>query len=572
MKDRSKVLFGLVMLLMVVGIIGFSYALFTTKAEKKGALNIVAGDVSCPIQSSDLENNQITLQAKEEKEITVTLTNQSLIDIHSMITYSGSSNIEVLAASSNESEIELQSLAKGTTLTYTLKLKNNGTSSEVVTLNGRCGLSNKDLTLNEGETQITGTYEKSTEYKDPSGANAPKLVTGMIPVVYDEVDKRWEKAGSSDWYDYTQQKWANAVTVTDTKRSNYMTAEAGEKIEEADINTMWVWIPRYEYDSVSIASYAGGTSAKPGAINIKFISKEVTEADEDNYKVHPAFTFGTEQLDGFWYGKFETSNQEGTYEVDSSTLTPIIKPNTTSWRNVKVVNMFYAALNMTTEENATEYGFSSDGSIDTHMSKNSEWGAVAYLSQSKYGKYGNDTYGEDDKEVYINNCKNYITGIAGATASAKSDSACTNTYNTEAGQKASTTGNITGVYDMSGGAWEYVMGALNNGSGKPTIGSSGFVDGGSDSNKLPDAKYYDVYTTNLATSCTTNGECYGHALSETSGWYSDTHSFVTSTYPWFRRGGGYDFSSNAGVFASNYNFGYALSYASFRLVLVRTEV
>ena len=94
MKDRSKVLFGLVMLLMVVGIIGFSYALFTTKVEKKGALNIIAGDVSCPINIEGENNNQITLQGGEEKEVTVTLTNQSLIDVHSEITYSGN-NVEV---------------------------------------------------------------------------------------------------------------------------------------------------------------------------------------------------------------------------------------------------------------------------------------------------------------------------------------------------------------------------------------------------------------------------------------------------------------------------------------------
>ena len=31
-------------------------------------------------------------------------------------------------------------------------------------------------------------------------------------------------------------------------------------------------------------------------------------------------------------------------------------------------------------------------------------------------------------------------------------------YNTSIGYTASTTGNITGIYDMSGGAWEYVMG------------------------------------------------------------------------------------------------------------------
>ena len=33
-----------------------------------------------------------------------------------------------------------------------------------------------------------------------------------------------------------------------------------------------------------------------------------------------------------------------------------------------------------------------------------------------------------------------------------------NRYNSEKGYLASTTGNITGIYDMSGGAWEYVMG------------------------------------------------------------------------------------------------------------------
>ncbi len=393
--------------------------------------------------------------------------------------------------------------------------------------------------------------------QDSSGASVPKLVTGMVPVVYDDVDQRWEKASSSDWYDYTKQKWANAVTVTDAKRANYISAEAGEEILAEDINTMWVWIPRYEYDSVSIASYAGGTATKPGAINIKFISKEVTSADTDNYKVHPAFSFGGTELDGFWYGKFETSNEEKQYTTDSSTLTPIIKPNTTSWRNVKVVNMFYAALNMTTAANAPKYGFSSDGSIDTHMSKNSEWGAVAYLSQSIYGKYGNETYDENSKEVTINSCSSYTTGVA----------ACSQTYESTDGQKASTTGNITGVYDMSGGAYEYVMGALNDGNGKPTIKFSGFVDGGNDSNKLPDAKYYDVYTTNLATSCTTNGECYGHALSETAGWYGDDHSFVDSAYPWFERGAVWYDGRSSGVFWFGVLNGEPHSTHSFRLVL-----
>ncbi|MEG1142957.1 MAG: hypothetical protein RSE41_11055, partial [Clostridia bacterium] len=38
----------------------------------------------------------------------------------------------------------------------------------------------------------------------------------------------------------------------------------------------------------------------------------------------------------------------------------------------------------------------------------------------------------------------------------------TTAYNTAGGYLASTTGNISGIYDMSGGAWEYVAGNFNS--------------------------------------------------------------------------------------------------------------
>ena len=73
---------------------------------------------------------------------------------------------------------------------------------------------------------------------------------------------------------------------------------------------------------------------------------------------------------------------------------------------------------------------------------------------------------------------------------------------------------------MSGGAWEYVMGNYND-----VIGSSGFVS-------MPDAKYYDKYTSdNLDTAC--NGSaCLSHGFPETSGWYADGISMASETYPW----------------------------------------
>ncbi len=419
---------------------------------------------------------------------------------------------------------------------------------------------------------------KPEVYKDESGANYPALVTGLIPVTYDKSQKSWVKANLyKDWYDYDIQEWANAVTIdldedgSSTTRENYQKADPGTPINMEDINTMWVWIPRYEYKYTNLGDqYAGGTKEQPGEIEVNFLNGvNDTPSEPTNYKVHPAFTFGDDKLTGLWYGKFETSNQEGIYgdnddvRANSSELTPIIKPNIPSWRNIQVANMFYAAFNMKLEANALKYGFNSDGSIDTHMSKNSEWGAVAYLSQSKYGKYH-----VDQQEVLINSCSSYMTGVAG----------CDEDYTSTNGLKTSTTGNITGVYDMSGGSWDYVMGVLTDDEGLPRSGwttsyNSGFngvlYGGGtvSDGKDLPDAKYYDLYTSMDPISACNGQVCYGHALSETGGWYLDNSKFVDSPEPWFGRGGSCTNYYNSGVFSSLDINGATFNSNTFRLVL-----
>ena len=584
MKDKVKILFSIVITLMIVGIISFSYALFTIKIEKKGALNIAVGNVSCPIESKDLTNNQITLKADAEREIEITLTNQSLTNIHSTITYSGN-NVEVSAASSNESAIEVESLAIGNTKTYILRLKNNGTSDETITFYGRCGLSNKTLVVAENESKITETYERI----EP---NTPKLVEGLIPVVYDESQKSWVKANTTkQWYNYYNQEWANAVTVkldddgvSTKKRESYQTAEAGTPILMDDINTMWVWIPRYEYNYVSIKNAGGYKSnctssivsgnyecyLNPGEIKVNFINGTSNTVSTDDYIVHPAFTFGSDELTGFWYGKFETSSKEECTainfsvdtECDIETYTPEIRPSVTSWRGIRVSTAFEVSRRMQTTNNNV-YGFSnSQTSYDTHMSKNSEWGAVVYLSQSKYGKYG-----KDQTEVLINSCSQFRTGAA----------RCSEDYTSTNGLKTSTTGNITGVYDMSGGTIEYVMGALDDGTGKPRSGgttqyNSGFngvLNSGSVENgrAFPDEKYYDLYSGDAAATACDKGVCYGHALSETPGWYGDEQGFVISSTPWLQRGGNCTYSSTAGVFWFYGTHGNANVDRSFRLVL-----
>ena len=106
-------------------------------------------------------------------------------------------------------------------------------------------------------------------YTDTSGANAPVLAEGMIPVVYDEGLGYWIKADiNAGWYNYTDKIWANAVMVkTDAtegvecskSRSYYMNAPAYTPVKEEDILAYYVWIPRYKYKLFN-ATYASGTS------------------------------------------------------------------------------------------------------------------------------------------------------------------------------------------------------------------------------------------------------------------------------------------------------------------------
>ena len=369
---------------------------------------------------------------------------------------------------------------------------------------------------------------------DTSGANSPVLASNMIPVYYDEINNVWKKAdvnnkdSSYQWYSYNSTgdkkgMWANAVTVKEANRQTYLNANVGTPISMDDITTMWVWIPRF--NAVTPSNYNGGTKANPGAIDVTFVKQNEPAID--------AFTFGDKELSGFWYGKFEishttlasnkTKNNLGcTNETCSNANGIIIKPNVNSLRNNNVSNLFFASRSM--EQPNNSFGFVSS-EVDPHMSKNNEWGAVAYLTQSIYGRCTSNT---TCTEVGINNNTSYITGI-GDKPSSTASSVKTNTYNTISGKNASTTGNIYGIYDMSGGAWEYVMGVYNK-----TIKSSGF-------SSLPNEKYYNNYT---GTSYT------GHAISETKGWYNDqSFSVYFSVSPWFIRGCYYDDGELSGMFA-----------------------
>ena len=403
------------------------------------------------------------------------------------------------------------------------------------------------------DTPITIEEKSTVSSLDTSGANAPVLASNMIPVYYDEANNVWKKADKNNkdnnnrWYSYESSgeykgMWANAVTVKDTNRQTYLNATPGTTISMNDITTMWVWIPRF--NAVTPNNYNGGTKAKPNAIDVTYAKQNEPAID--------AFTFGNKELSGFWYGKFETghatlasnttkNNLGCTNEICNNANGIIIKPNVTSLQYNNLSNFFFASRSM--EQTGNSFGFIKD-EVDTHMSKNNEWGAVAYLTQSIYGRCTDST---TCAAVGINNNKNTITGYGAPAGS--NDSATNGAYNTTLGKDASTTGTIYGIYDMAGGSYEFVMGIFADTNGKPrsgyTIGSnSGFTGMLSDGTTytgiaFPDSKYYNLYT----------GSSYtGHALTETQDWYGSFAFFADKSQPCFYRGGGYNMSLSAIIF------------------------
>ena len=94
---------------------------------------------------------------------------------------------------------------------------------------------------------------------------------------------------------------------------------------------------------------------------------------------------------------------------------------------------------------------------------------------------------------------------------------------------------------------------------------------------MPIAKYYNKYKSANPTSgvwaldkteSACDGKvCYGHALSETSGWYGDNTDFVYRNFPWFIRGNQFVYDTSAGMFSVYFFDGSEGKATSCRLVL-----
>ena len=383
-------------------------------------------------------------------------------------------------------------------------------------------------------------------YKDTSSngttaeVNAPKLADGMEAIKY--------------------------VAGQDTNPTTYETITSGSKWANAMTKdgSMWVWIPRFAY-RITSGYHQSGDDINPedgtlgaGTIEIAFLKDDTNEfldsnitgtvltggitdetyEDDTKWILEPAFTFGDEALTGFWFAKFMASNTNNSYG-DNKELTLKIKPNATLWTYITLSNSFEVCKELKSTTQYSRY-FNSVGNVDTHMIKNVEWGAVAYLAHSIYGL--------NSQEIGIN----YISNKTGQCNG-------NNNYNTIQGILASTTKNIYGIYDMAGTA-EYVSACY--------IGNTNMITSNNDQAYIE--KYIDVYDGYSL-------KKYGDAVWEVSSssayksnksWFKDRSTLLYSAIPLLNRGGYGDSTFEAGLFSFYMQQAGAYGGLGFRSTLV----
>ena len=631
MTKKKIIILSSILVITIVLAFSASYALFRFNVTKNTNFKLTLGTLELVIKDTTTEDkfvltNVVPMKdetALEQKGYTFTLTNTGTIDSYYSV-YLDDILLDNAGNRLENSYIRINLLNEKTGLSST-KYYSELTDEESLLENGFLKVG-ESITYtfhmwlkydagNEAQNKyfatqirVVGTQANAVSYKESllNGAD-PVLSDSLIPVTIAEDRTVTYADVKNKWYSYEDKIWANAVIL-----KNNVTYSVGQIIPESDIKQYYVWIPRYKYQLWNVNGenkYPNGTE-KESAINIVFESKTTTPSNgtqNEEWLTHPAFTsFDT---DGIWVGKFETSYDEETYTDSSKFLTTnpnylvateatniIIKPNVRSLTN-KDVSTFYTL------------GRGVNQSLNSHMMKNSEWGAIAYLTYSLYGKC-TETGCE---EVYVNNVNTgyssgtaiftgqwqygaTITGCSALTVSAtvnSNKSACESGYAyNEANNKASTTGNISGVYDISGGNWEYVMAVIKDSNGLPISGknskyNSGFNgtygDGGrkTDGIKFPETIYYDLYASNSIESDDDTWYKYenGHlgdaikevAISKENSrrgiWYGDYAFFPTTTGPWIGRGGDFHDDTGIGVLNFGRDSGRASISGCFRVVL-----
>ena len=507
------------------------------------------------------------------------------------------------------------------------------------------------------ETSLLNQYEEElNKYANPNArwdgkVNKPELMTGMSAIKFTDPTDSAEgttvdtTSNDTEWYNYENKKWANAKTedgsmwVWIPRYAYRIHKENGVETQKFDIVFLVGLTDNYYDENGKLQTAQRQTS-----------ENQTIVTNGDTYTVHPAFTNESsinyanggwdKELAGIWVAKFEagyaSGNNKATVKassvnysqdtswvakVEAGTSSDSTQParnwldgkygsTTTAIKYPTFQGLTYSMnyinhndayrISKVLTESGNIYGLNSS-STDSHLMKNSEWGAVSYLSQSKYGLDGTNIV---INSVYLNNTTKSVyavTGCASSTADASAVSTTIGALNNRTqssvyvwtqknGTTASSTGTIYGIYDMSGGTWERTAGLVNNGNSNLTAYGSQVI---ADLNNGKSTRYITVYPhdsskdstsiTNTDANLNTasqanyvkNTKIYGDGIRETStagtgksSWYSDYSYFAGLNCPFFVRGGGYGHTSGAGLFYFSRTYGNSNYGNGFRSVLV----
>lgn len=171
--------------LVLVVIIGGSYALFTTTSEGKGALNIVTGDLKTYFESEQLDSdNEVVVAPNEVKTVIITMKNVNPIDAKYNLYYSvnnAAADVEVgyLTTGDEAPATTGYTIAKSTTKTIKVRIFNKHTENVTLKFGSAVGLTNDNLAFPTGKSSIGKVESNVIEaYTYDQTNEATKCITG----------------------------------------------------------------------------------------------------------------------------------------------------------------------------------------------------------------------------------------------------------------------------------------------------------------------------------------------------------------------------------------------------------
>ena len=344
-----------------------------------------------------------------------------------------------------------------------------------------------------GESKNYTLIEKDPETGNEKGyvimlVNHPIVTSDMVPIkwVYEDDSKSsgcWVVCSTTDpeWYNYSYEykKWANIMFKKDAPYHNF---EIGSQIREGDTGSMFVWIPRFAtttevlelgantrffldsdnyYNIQFLRDYSNTTTFGTNAFTDKATSILMKDeyidylSDKNNVAIPLAFRNNDSvngswdsELKGLWFAKYNTGlsngraskmsiDSSGSYENDvlyseSQDHKAVSKPYYIAWRNISFTSAFSQSLFFYKD-------IAEEQNINSHLMKGTEYDVLKAITYN--GEFGN-------KNIVGNNSNRLAGGSDGV-----------NGYSIQKFQNQSTTGNMTGIFDLAG-ITDYILSSI----------------------------------------------------------------------------------------------------------------